>query len=176
MPNGTHPRISKHRNKWLLRAVLLLVIAIVAGQVVTQFFRYRMQQERQEQRWFEQEVKASNEFKHALINMVVFVDDRQRFFEGGLAPEDERALVLKTTADKQKLDDRLQQAEREAEPLKGMLPGLSNRQRFQNRLSSLLKSFENTRVGAERVAKAKSQHEISEALNVFAEQPLPDEQ
>ena len=163
------------RNKWQLGVALVLAIAIVAGLVITQFFRYRMQQERQEQRWFEQEVKASNEFKRALITMVVFVDDRQRFFEGGLPPEDERALIVKASADKNDLDNRLQQAKRESEALKRMLPGLADRSRFEKRLSSLLQSLENTRVGAERVAKAQTQHEVSEALSIFAKQPLPDE-
>lgn len=175
MPIGNRRWSIGRHHKWLPLAVLLLVFLLICAYI-TLFSRHSIEQQNRERSWFEQEAKAGNEFKYSLIAMVVFVDDRQRFMEGGLEPAEESNLILKASADLMKVYTRLDQAKQEADKLRPMLPGLADRQRFEKRLADLLKSLENTREGAQAVAKAKNKREIREALNAFARQPLPDEQ
>jgi hypothetical protein len=168
MPIVNRRRSSGNRRKWLPHAVLLLVCLLI-GTAITLFSRQSIQQNNREKRWFEQESKAGNEFKYALISMIVFVDDRQRLMEGGLTRTVEDDLMLKASADEIKVYAGVDQARREAEKLRPMLPGLADHQRFEKRLTDLLTSLQNTRKAAQAVAKAKNQQEIRQALNIFAQ-------
>src|SRR5262249_25997050 len=150
------------RRKWLPHALLLLAFLLV-GAFITLRSLHGITQENRQKLWFEQEVKARDEFKQALVAMVVFVDYRERLIEGGRTPQDEFKFKL------EEIDAHLDQAKREAEKLRPMLPGLADRQRFEKRLADLLKSLENTRGAAQAVARAKNQEEIRQTLKVFAQ-------
>ena len=162
MPIQNRFRSSRHRRQRLLFIALALAIVLVCGFIALSS-RHRMLQENRQKSWFEQEAKARNEFKRALIAMFVFVDYRERLIERGLPPQDESNLKPV------EVQAHLDEAKREAEELKPMLPGLADRQRFEKRLADLLKSLENSRMAAEAVAKAKTQAEIRKALNALAQ-------
>lgn len=154
--------------------VVLLCVSIAVNVVITVRKTREKGEHERETAWFHQEVKAAREFKEAQIALDVYVDDRQQFFDG---PDESEAarLAVKAETDRAKVRSHLDQANKEAEKLRPMLPGLANRRRFEQRLEDLLKSLKSTATALDKVGKAENADQVREALNVLSEQKLPGE-